>query len=172
MDSLPTEIVQQILDHLPKKFLPSCRLVCRTFAALTFPLLFSHIPKWLDYEASHRAVISLAHDAYNRPAVMWSPWATGPDGPVEEIFLKIIWKLLMKTNPPGFEELEMNDPGEGKRSVRLTATNFVELSEREEMTENQLRTGQNRYLLHRSYTENHDSEFRWEAARSDLGFEM
>jgi hypothetical protein len=168
MDSLPTEIVQQILDHLPKKSLSSCRLVCRTFAALTFPLLFSHIPKWLDYETSHRAVISLAHDAYNRPAVMWSPWATGPDGPVEEVFLSIIWKLLMKSNPPGCEELGMEDSDEGI----LTAMNFAELSGREEMTENRLRTGQNRYLLHRSYTEDRNSEFRWEAARSDLGFEM
>lgn len=81
----------------------------------------------------------------------------------------IIWKLLMKTNPPGSEELGMEDLGEG---IRLTATNFAELSGREEMTENRLRTGQNRYLLHRSYTEDRNSGFRWEAARSDLGFEM
>jgi hypothetical protein len=105
---------------------------------------------------------------------MWSPWATGPDGPVEDVFLIIIWKLLMKTNPPGSEEteLEMDDSGESMWTTHLTATNFAELSGREEMTENRLRTGQNRYLLHRSYMEDRNSEFRWEAARSDLGFEM
>lgn len=75
----------------------------------------------------------------------------------------------MKTNPPGFEELEIQDSEKGKR---LTATNFAELSGKEEMTENRLRTGQNRYLLHRSYMEDLESKFRCEAARSDLEFEM
>jgi hypothetical protein len=40
--------------------------------------------------------------------------------------------------------------------VRLTAQNFAELSERDEMSENRLRTGQNRFLLHRSYSEKCD----------------
>jgi len=39
------------------------------------------------------------------------------------------------------------------KGVKLTAKNFAELSGREEISENRLRTGQNRFLLHRSHSE-------------------
>lgn len=161
MESLPPEVVQEIIAKVPKSSLPSCRLVCRTFATFAFPILFSHVPNWLDYTVSHRAVTSLAHDAFNRPAVMWSPWATGPDGPVEEVWMRIVWKLLMKTDPPGLH-LSRGEAAEERDSlVRLTPRNFAELSGREEMSENRLRTGQNRFLLHRSYSEKCD----WSGAK-------
>ncbi|KUJ11911.1 uncharacterized protein LY89DRAFT_543119, partial [Mollisia scopiformis] len=144
------EIIQQILENvhqIDKPSLPACRLVCRTFDAITFPLLFYHIPQWLNYEASHRAVLSLAHDICNRPAVMWSPWATAPDGPVDPVWMAIVWKLLVKRDVPGSLAV-VGRKGEGV----LTAENFAELSGMEEMTENRLRTGQNRFLMHRSYS--------------------
>lgn len=50
----------------------------------------------------------------------------------------------MKSAPPSASIL-----GE----VNLTALNFAELSGREEMCENRLRTGQNRFLMYRNYTE-------------------
>jgi F-box-like len=161
MDSLPPEIVQQIVTNLPKSSLPSCRLVCRKFDIFVFPILFSHVPNWLDYTISHRAVISLVNDAFNRPAVMWSPWATGPDGPVEEIWMGIVWKLLMKTEPPGTRLSKGKIVSEGTDLVRLTPQNFAELSGREEMSENRLRTSQNRFLLHRSYSDKCD----WSGAK-------
>ena len=77
MDTLPTELIIQILVQVPRSSLSSCRLVSRSFSVLAFPLLFSHIPQWLSYTFSHQAVIALSHDVFNRPAVMWSPWATG-----------------------------------------------------------------------------------------------
>jgi hypothetical protein len=147
-------------------------------AVLTFPALFGHLIRWLDYETSHRAVIALARDAYNRPAVMWSPWATGPDGPVDPVFLSVVWKLLQKCEPPGLlspsrtivgeEDDQVKEGGkldvdhksntsgfaeEKREVVKLSAKNFAELSGREQMSENRLRTGQNRFLLHRSYSE-------------------
>jgi hypothetical protein len=154
MDCLPPEIVQQIVANIPKPSLPACRLVCRAFNTFAFPLLFSHIPHWLDYTISHRAVISLVHDAFNRPAVLWSPWATGPDGPVDEIWMGIVWRLSMKTDPPGFPFSKEAECGEESKEgqVRLTPQNFAELSGSEEISENRLRTGQNRFLLHRSYS--------------------
>jgi hypothetical protein len=70
----------------------------------------------------------------------------------------IVWRLLMKTNPPGYPFPEEAKVGEELKwgRVRLTAQNFAELSGREEMSENRLRTGQNRFLLHRSYSEKCD----------------
>ncbi|TVY82576.1 hypothetical protein LSUE1_G002064 [Lachnellula suecica] len=159
METLPTEVLAQILTQIPKSSLPSVRLACHAFNALSFPLLFSHIAQWLNYEVSHRAVISIANDAYNRPAVMWSPWATGPDGPVDGIWMALVWKSLMKSEAQGLSVFEPKggegnvgkEIGAGKRV--LTAGNFAELSGMTEMSENRLRTGQNRFLLHRSYTE-------------------
>jgi len=160
MDLLPPELVTSILKHLPKRSLSSARLVCHTFNMLSFPLIFSHIPQWLNYEVSHRAVISLANDLYNRPVVMWSPWATGPDGAVDEVWMLLVWKVLMKGEAPVLSVFEARekDRGEMKAEIggerkKLTASNFAEMSGRSEMSENRLTTGQNRFLLHPSYTE-------------------
>lgn len=91
----------------------------------------------------------------------------------------IVWKVLMKRDPPGLlvsptapsagggesvavedgqertspmmPNLEVSEDAQESKTVRLTSANFAELSGREEMTANRLRTGQNRYLLHRTY---------------------
>lgn len=47
--------------------------------------------------------------------------------------------------------LEALENGQESLTVQLTSANFAELSGREEMTENRLRTSQNCYLLHRAY---------------------
>jgi hypothetical protein len=96
---------------------------------------------------------------------MWSPWASEPDEPVDEVWMGIVWKLLMKSDPPGHalskEEVTKKS---GENRSRLTPQNFAELSGREEMSENRLRTGQNRFLLHRS----HSKECDWSGAKSSL----
>ena len=142
MDTLPPEIISQIITNIPKSSLPEIRLVCHSFNTFAFPPLFSHVPHWFDYTLSHRAVTSLVNDVFNRPSVMWSPWATGPDGPAESVWLAICWKVLVKSELP--------------RGDVLTAENFAELSGNEEMCENRLRTGQNRFLLHRVYSDKCD----------------
>jgi len=87
---------------------------------------------------------------------MWSPWASIPDGPVHDVFLGIVWRVLMKCDPPGLGGVSVSDlkriGEEGGTGVGtgLTGANFKELSGREEMTENRLRTGQNRFLLFRA----------------------
>ncbi len=70
----------------------------------------------------HRAVIALAHGAYNRPAVMWSPWATRPDGPVDDVFLGTVWRLLIKSEVRelligGEVKTEVEDGMENKEPV-------------------------------------------------------
>lgn len=72
--------------------------------------------------------------------------------------MEIVWKSLMKCDPPGLrggegEEERDSEERNGKWKERLTASNFAKLSGMEEMTENRLRTGQNRFLMYRSYSE-------------------
>jgi hypothetical protein len=119
MDTLPSELGTSILKHLPRRSLSSACLVCHTFNTLSFPLLFSHIPQWLNYEVSHRAVISLANDLYNRPVVTWSPWATGPDGPVDEVWMLLVWKMLMKSETPGLSVFEVREKDRGNVKAEM-----------------------------------------------------
>jgi len=74
----------------------------------------------------------------------------------------------MKSEVPGLsvfeaktqEERDVNaEPWTEKRT--LTGSNFAELSGKKKMTENRLKTGQNRFLLHRSYTEGRHDEGCW-----------
>jgi len=81
---------------------------------------------------------------------MWSPWASEPDGPVDPVWMGIVWRLLMKRSVPG--SLAGED-GKGEGKVDLTPENFAALSGLEEMSEKRLRIAQNRFLLHRSYSE-------------------
>jgi hypothetical protein len=62
----------------------------------------------------------------------------------------------MKCNPPEAED-----------GTKLTGQNFAQLSRREDMTENRLRTGQNRFLLYRSYTEESTENIFQQAKKLD-----
>ncbi|KAF5877063.1 uncharacterized protein Bfra_001424 [Botrytis fragariae] len=141
MDSLAPELLKHILSHLPISSLRSCRFVDRTFSIIAFSFLFSHIPHWLDCNKSLQFLVSIAHDAFNRPAVIWSPWATIPDVLVDEMWLQIVWKL--------FKGFAFHAGGRGEE---LTAGNFARLSGVVDMSEARLRTAQSRYLLFKSYT--------------------
>ncbi len=72
--------------------------------------------------------------------------------------------MVTKTKPPTDGE------------VPLTANTFAELSGRVEMSENRLRTGQNRFLLYRSYTEDAEVDFFKKAERKEdecnIGIEL
>ncbi|KAJ5051615.1 uncharacterized protein L3040_001390 [Drepanopeziza brunnea f. sp. 'multigermtubi'] len=100
MDTLPPELLHTILSHVPKRSLPSARLVNHVFEAISFPLLFRNLLNWLDHEASHAAVLAVAQDVYSCPAAMWSPWALEPTGPAAETWVGIVWRLQMKTASP------------------------------------------------------------------------
>ncbi|KAG9247375.1 hypothetical protein BJ878DRAFT_415023, partial [Calycina marina] len=134
------ELIAQILVDVPKYSLLSCRPVSHSFSDRAFPNLFSYISQWLDHNFSYEDVVTIAQNACERPAVMWSPWATGLDGPVEDTRLHIMWKVLKKHDIP------VKDA-----QVILTVDNFAEMSEMEDITSRRFRTAQNRYLLHRAY---------------------
>ncbi|KAL2073792.1 hypothetical protein VTL71DRAFT_11118 [Oculimacula yallundae] len=159
MDTLPPELLHLILTHVPKSSLPSLRLLNHTFESIAFPLLFKNLLNWLDYNTSHAAITAFAHDVHNRPAAMWSPCASEPDGDVEGMWLGIIWRLQMKTGTRTESKLLVVRTGEemgGAEGVTgagelLTAENYARLSGKEDMLENRLKVAQNSYLMHRSY---------------------
>ena len=177
MDILPPELLSHILAYLPKSSLPSARLVSRAFAALSLPILFAHLPGWLDYDGSHRRVVALAHDVYERPAVMWSPWASEPDEPIDEVFLGLVWQLLVRKRVPsrsgcsGGEADPLAKEQEGSEAAvtlaavagPLTPANFARLSGRMDMTERRLKTGQNRFLLYRNCVREAKKQRPWGA---------
>ena len=51
MEKLPLELLQQVLQYLPRSDLPSVRLVTRTLAAAAEPLLFHTIPLWIELQS-------------------------------------------------------------------------------------------------------------------------
>ena len=74
----------------------------------------------------------------------------------------------MKSEAPGLSVFEVREKPGGRVKAEieiekksLTASNFAEMTGRSEMSENRLKTGQNRFLLHRSYTEGTHDEGYW-----------
>lgn len=71
----------------------------------------------------------------------------------------IVWKMLMKSEAPGLSIFGRSGKEEVEMEMRkLTASNFADMSGKSEISENKLRTSQNRFLLHRSYIEGKDFE--------------
>ncbi|PVH80660.1 hypothetical protein DL98DRAFT_369617, partial [Cadophora sp. DSE1049] len=152
------ELLTLILHFLPPSSLRTLRLTSRRLETLSFPLLFAHVPNWLDYKTSHAAIVALANDAFERPSGMWSPWASEPDEEVRGLWLGILWRVEMKgpfmvdwEGGEGGEEGVLVEGVDGER-VWLTASNYARLSGREEMYERRLRVAQNRYLMHKDYS--------------------
>ncbi|ESZ98478.1 hypothetical protein SBOR_1140 [Sclerotinia borealis F-4128] len=137
MNSMAPELLKHILTCLPMSSLRSCRFVNRAFSMLAFSLLFSDIRNWLDSSKSLQLLVSIAHDPFNRPTVIWSPWATVYDVHVEVVWLQIVWRILKG--------------GDLSYEGELTAENFAGLSGMFEMTEGRLSTAQFRYLIFKSY---------------------
>ena len=94
---------------------------------------------------------------------MWSPWASEKNESVKGVWLGLLWRDEMKG---GFvlqggeewregtdgEEGYWVDGGSGAR-VWLMAGNYARLSGREDMDEKRLRVAQNRYLMHKDYSD-------------------
>ncbi|KAH7407910.1 hypothetical protein BKA64DRAFT_743483 [Cadophora sp. MPI-SDFR-AT-0126] len=163
--TLPPELLLQILYSLHPRTLTSIRLTCHLLERLAFPILFRNLPNWLDYKKSHAAIIALANDAYERPSGMWSPWASEPEHEVRGVWLGLLWRgegkggFVVGRKGVGGVGMGVRLEGEGvwvdvegKREW-LTAESYARLSRRAEMDERRLRVAQNRYLMHKDYSD-------------------
>jgi hypothetical protein len=141
MDTVPSELIARIVHFIPKSDLGTSRLVCRAFDAYAFFELFDSLPHWFDLEVCQGKLISKATDRQNRPAVIWSPWAVGTIPECNDIFLRIAFRRLCRRPMP--DGLKPEDFG--------AECGF------EDINAGILKTAQNRYVMHKSYTEWDDS---------------
>lgn len=96
MDSLPFELITQILTHLPPHDLPSARLTCHAFNAALAKQTFSTLASFVDPAVAQQTIEQLAADLSRRPKAIWSPGCSVPRGlPVPDSFLSAM-RLALK----------------------------------------------------------------------------
>ncbi|KAH0494529.1 hypothetical protein TgHK011_001146 [Trichoderma gracile] len=95
MDSLPFELITQILTHLPQHDLPTARLTCHAFNAALAKPTFSTLASFIDPAVAQHTIEHIAADLSRRPKAIWSPGCSVPRGlPVPESFLNAMRAAL------------------------------------------------------------------------------
>ncbi|KAL6880827.1 hypothetical protein J3F83DRAFT_719967 [Trichoderma novae-zelandiae] len=121
MDSLPFELITQILAHLPQPDLPAARLTCHAFNAALAKPTFSTLASFADPAVAQRTLERLAADLSRRPRAIWSPGCSVPRGlPVPGGFLAAMRVAL---RGPAW-------PGPGPASSGPSSVSFGPLSSR------------------------------------------
>ncbi|EHK49221.1 hypothetical protein TRIATDRAFT_49329 [Trichoderma atroviride IMI 206040] len=138
MDSLPLELVSQILTHLPPTDYKSARLTCHAFNDVLAKSTFSVLATFIDPTTAKSTIERIASDLTRRPKAIWSPGCSVPkDLPVAESFLFAMHRALRGTAWPAEEE--------------LAAWNFGRTVGMHDLTEEMLRQAMFRWALYLSY---------------------
>ncbi|KAJ3463101.1 hypothetical protein MRS44_007887 [Fusarium solani] len=97
MDTLPPEILLQILHHLPSPAVKHARLTSRTFNAILAKRTFEKLVSFLDPDVAQRTLATISRDPQRRrrrPSI-WSPCCSVPKNlPIDEAFLMALWAGL------------------------------------------------------------------------------
>ncbi|EEU45518.1 uncharacterized protein NECHADRAFT_80505 [Fusarium vanettenii 77-13-4] len=97
MDTLPPEILLQILHHLPSPAVKHTRLTSRTFNAILAKRTFEKLVSFLDPDVAQRTLSTISRDPQRRrrrPSI-WSPCCSVPKNlPIDEAFLMALWAGL------------------------------------------------------------------------------
>ncbi|KAL7944209.1 hypothetical protein V8C42DRAFT_345983 [Trichoderma barbatum] len=165
MDSLPFELVSQILDNLPKTDYKSARLTCQAFNAALAKPTFTTLATFIDPATAQQTIEKLAADLTRRPKAIWSPGCSVPRGlPVPESFLFAMHSALRGTPCPSpassrassvssasgaWSDCEESDAASDVEGV--TAWNFGRSIGMDGVTEETLRQALFRYALYLSY---------------------
>lgn len=172
MDSLPFELVSQILNSLPKPDYKSARLTCQAFNAALAKPTFNTLATFIDPATAQATIEKLAADLSRRPKAIWSPGCSVPSGlPVPESFLFAMHVALRGTPCPSpassrassvssasgaWSDGEESDAGSEAESV--TAWNFGPSIGMDGLTEDMLRQALFRYSLYLSYVYSGEGE--------------
>ncbi|KAM0239725.1 hypothetical protein ACHAPO_002696 [Fusarium lateritium] len=142
MDTLPTEIVIQILDNLPTPAIKQARLTSRTFNSILAKRTFEVLVSFLDPEVAQDTIVAVAQDPvrrHRRPSI-WSPRCSVPRNlPVDSSFLMALWVGLRGDSWVACVEGDKLDVGKWKNGVG------------KDMSEDELRGVLFRYALYLSY---------------------
>ncbi|KAJ9156364.1 hypothetical protein NKR23_g1295 [Pleurostoma richardsiae] len=150
MDTLPPELLAQILLLLPRACLPSLRLTCTAFDAVAAPPLFRPLaPFLLDPRAAEDRLARAAGNPLLRPVSLWDAGTAVPQDMQEEpgflgaLFAGVAGRPWGKKRRAG--GMDGEDGGEGEV---LTARNFGVLVGREEVTEERVLAAQFMYGMY------------------------
>ncbi|PTB57063.1 hypothetical protein M431DRAFT_80293 [Trichoderma harzianum CBS 226.95] len=140
MNSLPFELVSQILTNLPPSSYKSARLTCQAFNAALAKPTFTTLATFIDPNTAQQTIEKLAADLNRRPKAIWSPGCSVPRGlPVPESFLFAMHVALRGT------------PDVVSEADSVTAWNFGSTVGMDDVTEETLRQALFRYSLYLSY---------------------
>lgn len=168
MDSLPFELVSQILTHIPPTDYKSARLTCHAFNDVLAKSTFDILATFVDPTTAKSTIERIASDLTRRPKAIWSPGCSVPkDLPVAESFLFAMHRALRGTACPSTspcssrassvawsddseEDSEDSDAGPAEEE-ELAAWNFGRTVGMDDLTEEMLRQAMFRYALYLSY---------------------
>ncbi|KAF7540386.1 hypothetical protein G7Z17_g12207 [Cylindrodendrum hubeiense] len=144
MDKLPSEILVEILHHLPISSCKTARLTSRAFNSVLSKRTFSVLTSFIDLRTAEATLVSLSQDLTRRRRSIWSPRCSVPVGlPIIESFLLALWAGLC-----GGPWVPSQAPGESRR---LTVAALQGGLGRADITEGILREMLFRYALYMSY---------------------
>jgi len=166
MDSLPFELIIEILNHLPPADCKSARLTSHAFNEALVKSTFNTLATFIDPATAQNTIEKTAADLSRRPKAIWSPGCSVPKGlPVPESFLFAMHRALRGTPCPGapssrsssissasgaWSDSEDSDAasveGEG-----VAACNFGRSIGMADLTEDMLRHAMFKYALYLSY---------------------
>lgn len=140
MDTVPVEILVEILSHAPPPTRGSLRLTCRSFAAATKGADFTTLAAFIDPDVAVATIEAASRDLTRRPRSIWSPRCLVPDGlPVPESFKLAMYAGLAGRGWPA--------------STPITTEAMAARLRRDDITEDNLRQALFRYVLYLSYTD-------------------
>jgi hypothetical protein len=167
MDSLPFELVSQILTHLPPTEYKSARLACHAFNDALVKPTFNTLATFIDPNTAQETIEKIAADLSRRPKAIWSPGCSVPKGlPVSESFLFAMHRALRGTPCPSpatsrassvssasgaWSDSEDSDVLSVEGGEELAACNFGRTIGMDDLTEDLLRQAMFRYALYLSY---------------------
>lgn len=169
MDSLPFELVSQILTLLPPTDYKSARLTCHAFNDALAKPTFSTLASFVDPATAQTTLETIAADLNRRPKAIWSPGCSVPKGlPVPESFLFAMHVALRGTPCPSpassrassissasgaswSDAEDSDDTMSVADGESVTAWNFGRSIGMDDLTEDLLRQAMFRYALYLSY---------------------
>ncbi|KAK2593540.1 hypothetical protein QQS21_008763 [Conoideocrella luteorostrata] len=175
MDSLPPELLHQILMYLPAPSRPSTRLTSRQFNAILAPRPFKTLPSFLDPNVADAQNESAVRRARRRGVTsVWSPRCSVPRNlPIPQSFLLALYLALRgrswhrtysKTERARSWDADSAISGVGEddgeecatpdtpdKEEMLTVGNMKDVLGREDLNEEVLRAAMFRYALYLSY---------------------
>jgi hypothetical protein len=145
INSIPAEILNEILHYLPPSEGKTARLASRRFNLVLAKKTFSVLISFLDPDVATTTLQDLASDLSRRPMSIWSPHCSIPqDLPLQQNFLRAAYAGL--SGSPWRPEVD------NESASKIDADSFSSRLGRQDITEGVLRDAMFRYALYLSYT--------------------